>query len=177
MRVGVREQRSKEERLRDDFGIRVAGVPRLNHVYTQQAGRCCRRDRADQTVRDEVHGNDTENGPPGNDLPRSRDAVQAIRDGDPDRISLWKLPADGACFRIAQMKAHVADAVKAFVAVIREKQVARFRGYAGGNRIDGDERSPLGYLDALAHIHARVAASEHVLCRRDCEVHPRADSQ
>ena len=75
VRVGVREQRREDQRLRDDLGIRVARVPCLNDVYAKQTGRRGRRKRPDQAPAREIHGQYAENRPPRDHPASARDAI------------------------------------------------------------------------------------------------------
>ncbi len=129
VRIGVAEKRCKQKSLCDDFRIGVARVPRLDDVDREQTSGGSGGERPYQPRAREVHGQHTENRPPGDNPPRPGNAVKSIRDRYPDWISLRKLPADDPRVRIAQVKAHETQAVVPGVAVARKKQVARGSGH------------------------------------------------
>ena len=90
--------------------------------------------RADQPLARKIHGQDAENRPPCDDPARSGEAVEAIRDRNPDGISLRELAGNGAGFRIAQMESHEADAVVARVVVLGKKRSRIAAGTAAATR-------------------------------------------
>jgi hypothetical protein len=114
-------QAPEHQRLRHDLGVGIPRVPRLEDVYRQQAGRCRCRNRPGETFGGVVHAEDPENRPPRDDASRSSDAVESVRDRNPDRIPLRKLAGHRSCVRVAEVKTHEPDAVVTRVAHTGER--------------------------------------------------------
>ena len=174
VRVGVREQRAEEQRLRDDFRVRVARVPRLDDVHAEQAAAAAagtgpiKRPAAKYTARTPriAHHAVTRRVP----VTPSNPYAMAIQTGYPCGNWPVTVPAIG----IAQMKSHEANAVEVRVGVGRKKQVARRHRHRRRDAVGRHERSPLRDLNTLVHVHARVAPTQHVFSGRRGEIHPSA---
>ena len=161
--------------LGDDLGVWIAGIPRLNDVHAQQQRRRCGRNRSDETPGGKIHREHAEDGPPRHDAPRSCHTVDPVRDGDPDRVPLWKLGGHRTCLGVTQVEAHESQAVKGRILRVGEEQIACGLRHRCRDAVHRDERLALSDLNAFVDVDAGVPAANDVFSRGCREVHPRAD--
>ncbi len=166
------EQCGEAQRLHHDLGVRVPGVPNLNHVEGEQQRASERHTAAEESRSRDIHRHQAQDGPETGRPPRARQTINPVADGDGRRVQVRELTDDRPLRRIEDVEPHEAQPVVGLALVLRVEHVAKPGRHGADHGIADDERSALRDLDAFVQVDARIFPAHHILGGR--KEHPDA---
>ena len=166
MRAGQRQQAGKQQRLREDLGIRHPRVPDLDQVEREQGGGARAGGAAGESRAEEIEREHADDGARHRRVARSGETGQPVADRDRRWIEVRELVDDGARHGVQKEEPHEPRAVVGLAHVLRKEEVARGRRQAGDERVLDHEAGALRDLHAGVEVDAGVLAAQHVLRRR-----------